>query len=335
MSIPISAVSSPLVPVTVIGGYLGAGKTTLVNRLLTADHGRRLAVLVNDFGDINIDVDLIAAHSGETVSLTNGCVCCSINDSLGAAIDSVLALEPRPDQIVIEASGVADPAKVATYGQGWPGCQLDAVVVLADVETIRERSADPFVGELVTRQLSAGDLVLLTKTDLVDADAARTTSRWVAHRAGNGVPVVLCDRDTMDVAAILEVEPPVRGRSEGPQGPRVPDAEALFETATVDLTEPISRSDLEGLLEAWPDQVVRVKGVVALEDGRIVIAQRVGRRWSLEPAPANAEANGRLALIVLARSIDMARLGSRLGYRLRPNDVARRNSTDGARTPTA
>ncbi|MCH6551406.1 MAG: GTP-binding protein, partial [Planctomycetes bacterium] len=126
-------------------------------------------------------------------------VCCSINDSLGAAIDSVLALEPRPDQILIEASGVADPAKVATYGQGWPGCQLDAVVVLADVETIRERSADPFVGELVTRQLSAGDLVLLTKTDLVDADAARTTLRWVAHRAGNSVPVVPCDRDTIDV----------------------------------------------------------------------------------------------------------------------------------------
>jgi hypothetical protein len=115
------ATSKPaaLVPVTIIGGYLGAGKTTLINALLAADHGRRLAVLVNDFGAVNIDVELIERHDGETISLTNGCICCSIADSLGESLDQVLALEPRPDQIVIEASGVADPAAIAGYGQGW------------------------------------------------------------------------------------------------------------------------------------------------------------------------------------------------------------------------
>ena len=98
-------------------------------------------------------------------------MCCSIADALGDALDTVLALDPRPDQIVIEASGVADPAKVAHYGQGWPGCRLDSVTVLADAETIRARARDRFVGELVTRQLRGGDLVILTKTDLIDDSA--------------------------------------------------------------------------------------------------------------------------------------------------------------------
>lgn len=87
---------NPLVPVTVVAGYLGAGKTTLLNALLSAGHGKRLAVLVNDFGSVNIDIDLIVAHDGNTISLDNGCVCCSIADSLGDALDEVLALEPLP-----------------------------------------------------------------------------------------------------------------------------------------------------------------------------------------------------------------------------------------------
>ena len=78
-----------MIPLTVIGGYLGAGKTTLINQLLTGERGRRLGVLVNDFGDINIDVDLIAQHDGETLALTNGCVCCNIRDDLGAALESL------------------------------------------------------------------------------------------------------------------------------------------------------------------------------------------------------------------------------------------------------
>ena len=172
-----------LVPVTVVAGYLGAGKTTLINELLAHDHGRRLAVLVNDFGAVNIDAALIADHDGQTISLKNGCVCCSIADELGDALDRVLALEPAPDQIVIEASGVADPANVAAYGQGWPGCRLDAVVVLADAETIQAKSRDQFVGELVVRQLRRADIVMATKCDLVTK--ARAGSRaGLARRDG-------------------------------------------------------------------------------------------------------------------------------------------------------
>ena len=108
-----------MIPLTVIGGYLGAGKTTLINRLLAGEHSRHLGVLINDFGDINIDVDLIAQHDGETLALTNGCVCCSIADDLGAALESMRTKEI--DHVLIEASGVAQPARVADYGLTWPG----------------------------------------------------------------------------------------------------------------------------------------------------------------------------------------------------------------------
>ncbi len=186
---------------TIIGGYLGAGKTTLINSLLAADHGRRLAVLVNDFGAVNIDVELIERHDGETISLTNGCICCSIADSLGESLDQVLALEPRPDQIIIEASGVADPAAIAGYGEGWPGCRLDAVVVLVDAEAIRRQARDQFVGELVTRQLKRGDLVLLTKSDLLPGNEVQAVIDWVG--AATTAPVVVPGERRIDPTSSL------------------------------------------------------------------------------------------------------------------------------------
>ena len=102
-------------PVTVIGGYLGAGKTKLLNRLLAEAEGRRLAVLVNDFGEVNIDAALIANRDGETISLTNGCVCCSIGDNLGMTLYDLAERPDGPEHILVEASGVADPARIAGY----------------------------------------------------------------------------------------------------------------------------------------------------------------------------------------------------------------------------
>jgi len=144
----------------VVGGYLGAGKTTMINGLLAGDHGQRLAVLVNDFGSVNIDAELIASHDGTTLTLENGCVCCSIADSVGDALDAVLA--SGPDHIVIEASGVADPAKVTT---------------------IRARADDRFVGPLVQTQLGAADVIRLTRTDLIDAAEVAAVRDWIDSEA--------------------------------------------------------------------------------------------------------------------------------------------------------
>lgn len=174
---------SGMVPVTVIGGYLGAGKTTLINRLLRADHGKRLTVLVNDFGEINIDVELIASHDGRTISLTNGCVCCSIAGDLGAAIREAAAGRPQPDQILIEASGVADPGRIANHALGWQTLRLAGVITLIDPLTVIERSTDKFVGATVRRQIHSADRLLMTRTDQIDTGTVDRVVTWLGRIA--------------------------------------------------------------------------------------------------------------------------------------------------------
>lgn len=170
------------VPVTIVSGYLGAGKTTLINRLLRGDHGLRIAVLVNDFGEINIDADLISGHDGQTISLTNGCVCCSIADDLGQALGTVAALEPRAEHIIVEASGVADPDRIANFARGQPGICLDGTIVLVDAETIEERANDRFIGSTIFRQVSAADLIVITKTDLVARAELEHVEAWLQKK---------------------------------------------------------------------------------------------------------------------------------------------------------
>ena len=110
----------PRLPLTVVSGYLGAGKTSLINRLLSEEHGLRLLVMVNDFGAINIDADLLAEAGEDTMTLTNGCVCCTMGADLYMAIGDVLDRDTRPDHLVIEASGIADPARIAQVAMAQP-----------------------------------------------------------------------------------------------------------------------------------------------------------------------------------------------------------------------
>ena len=160
-----------MIPFTVIGGFLGAGKTTLLNRLLTGAAGRRFAVLVNDFGAPDIDGKLVAAHGGDTVALANGCLCCTIGDSL---VETLLDLIERPDRfdhIVVEASGVADPARIADIAVLEPQLERDGVIVMVDAAEVQERASDRRVGDTVLRQIKAADLLVLNKIDLVDDPA--------------------------------------------------------------------------------------------------------------------------------------------------------------------
>ena len=104
-------------PMSVISGYLGAGKTTFINQLLAGDHGLSLMVLVNDFGAVNIDAALLASKDDDTIALTNGCVCCTMGSDLYLALGDALDRRPRPDHLIVEASGVADPARIANAAQ--------------------------------------------------------------------------------------------------------------------------------------------------------------------------------------------------------------------------
>ncbi|MDP6591057.1 MAG: GTP-binding protein [Alphaproteobacteria bacterium] len=299
-----------MIPLTVIGGYLGAGKTTLINSLLSAGHGRRLAVLVNDFGAVNIDRDLIVRHDGDTIALSNGCVCCSITDALGTALDKVIAL--GPDNIVIEASGVADPAKIAYYGQGWPGVQLDAVAVLVDAASIRNRAGDKFVGELVQRQLDAGDILLLSKTDLISRQELRGVRGWLAARTLKS-PMVELRHGSAPADLLLETG---AGRSETVRADANQDHDRLFTSVLLQDHRPLDRATFMAEMANWPDQVLRAKGFVRFSDDitRAYSLQRVGARCSLEAYSRrdDAPAGARIVIIGPRNHLDIEALGESL-----------------------
>lgn len=273
------------IPFTVIGGFLGAGKTTLLNRVLAGSHGVRYAVLVNDFGALNVDADLIVAHGGETIALANGCICCSIGDSL---IDTLVALMARPDpadHILVEASGVSDPARIADIARIDPALSLDGIVVLADAAAIRQQLADRFVGETVAKQLDCADLLLLNKTDLLDAPGQQSViaalgERWPEARL---LPVSQAE---VPLDLLLGAAPATDGSRTTPSlghDHDHGDHEAEFRRAELADVAFEDRETLERALAALPESVLRAKGFVRLQGSTegVVLVQRVGARTEL------------------------------------------------------
>ena len=156
-----------MIPLTVICGYLGSGKTTLINNILQSTK-KPIGVLVNDFGELNIDEQLILNQDDLTIALTNGCVCCNLNDDLGASLEFML--DQDIDAVLLESSGVALPVKMSNYGSTWPGYNLNQTITVVEGRTIRDLLSDKFVSKTVEAQIIQSDLIYLNRFSTEDVE---------------------------------------------------------------------------------------------------------------------------------------------------------------------
>ena len=289
------------VPLTVLTGFLGAGKTTVLNRILSDDHGLRVAVLVNDFGSINIDAELVVGveSDGDVINLANGCVCCNIRDDLVAAVTQVIARDERPEYILLEASGVADPSGIALtfMDEGMRDrIWLDSIMCVVDAEQI---FAAPETMELKLRQVAFADMLILNKVDLVVPEEIERIKAWLDDRfqryrlvqtsRGNVPLEILLSVGWFD-SSRLDATPLHEGPSRPPdcddpdcghhQHGHGHDHVQAFKTWSYETEERLSLEAVRETARKLPASIYRCKGVVhtAEEPGRRVILQVVGKR---------------------------------------------------------
>jgi G3E family GTPase len=206
------------IPVTVLTGYLGAGKTTLLNRILSEPHGKKFAVIVNEFGEIGIDNDLVVNADEEIFEMNNGCICCTVRGDLVRIIDGLMRRKGKFDAIIVETTGLADPAPVAQtfFMDEAVGARtkLDAVVTVADAKWLKDRLKD---APEAKNQIAFADVILINKTDLVTPNELRDVEGHIrainpyarlhrTHRSNIDIAEVL-GRNAFDLDRILDIEP--------------------------------------------------------------------------------------------------------------------------------
>ncbi len=322
-------------PVTLIAGYLGAGKTTLINACLKTRGERKIAVLVNDFGDINIDAALIESQTDTVLNLAGGCVCCTIGSDFMEALFELAALPTQFDHVLVETSGVALPKPIAQSIALSQSFALDGIFVLADSETLTHHLQDAYVGDLVRQQLQQADCVLLTKTELLTS--AKNTPDVTALFSGPIVSVpssaYSCDwllgtlketAGTRDATLQTWVKPtsldsaswltqPKAGASYSVLGTSHlasrPSADA-FESLAIELETPLDLPRVSKALLALASgpvpMLLRAKGLVRDRASPLQwqLLQMVGKRLSLsdfDPQVDRAMASGMALILIVLR----------------------------------
>src|SRR5690606_3122833 len=293
-------------PVTVLTGYLGAGKTTLLNRILTEDHGKTYAVIVNEFGEVGIDNDLIVGADEEVFEMNNGCVCCTVRGDLIRVLSGLMKRKGKFDAIVVETTGLADPGPVAqTFfvdDDVRAKAELDSVTTVVDAKHLPLRLAD---SKEAVEQIAFADQIILNKTDLVSEDELRNVEAQIRrlnplapiHRAQrSNVPLeAVLGRGGFDLARIAELKPDFVNPAHGEPG-HVHDehcdhdhhdhdhhhhghdhaAEAGIRGIALTLDKPINANKvtnwLNGVLQAQGPDILRAKGIldIAGENRRLV-----------------------------------------------------------------
>ncbi len=289
----ISADNAEAIPITILTGFLGAGKTTLMNRILKGDHGLRVAVLVNDFGSINIDADLIVGVKDDMISLSNGCVCCQVRDDLIEAVAKLLNREESVEYILLEASGVADPAGIfMTFNDSkFRNCiRLDSVTCILDADQAFAYQEYPVVNELKLRQIGFADMIILNKVDLADEEQVKKVKSWV-NTQFNRIRIVetsYCDVDYEILLSVGRFDPArvIKGDGQKQEKPHE-HAGNQFEKWSYETDKPFSLDALQTMIRKHlPETVYRCKGVVYTADApdHRTVLQCVGRRTDVSLA---------------------------------------------------
>ncbi|MDB4196854.1 cobalamin biosynthesis protein CobW [Ascidiaceihabitans sp.] len=320
-------------PVTVITGFLGAGKTTLIRHLIQNPQGKRLAVVVNEFGDVGVDGEILKScaipdcPAENIMELSNGCICCTVADDFIPTIEALMALEPRPDHILIETSGLALP-KPLLKAFNWPDIRskitVDGVIALADAEAVADgrfapnvaavdaqREADDSLdhetplSEVFEDQISCADIILLTKTDLAGADGIAKARAVIEAESPRPIPIVEISEGVVDPRVILGLaaaaEDDMDARPSHHDGHDDHEHDD-FESIVVDIPEIADPADLVARIEAMAkDQnILRVKGYAAVKGKPMrLLVQAVGARvrQQYDQPWGTTERRGRLVVI--------------------------------------
>tara|TARA_R110002020_G_scaffold316999_1_gene532674 strand:- start:47601 stop:48521 length:921 start_codon:yes stop_codon:yes gene_type:complete len=280
------------VPILLVTGFLGAGKTSFINRLLQAEHGRRIATIVNDFGAINIDAMLIGEADDTVIGLKNGCICCSLQGDLLRTLRQILGRPESFDLIVVEASGVADPAGIVQALLDpviWQSAALDTIVCVVDAEDAGSRRGDP----LWQAQLRQADLVCLSKTETLDAAAAAAVRQMLT--AAGKTRIFDAGDPLLPLTAILG-----QARSSGISCSE-PGVISDDRFASLEWEHPgsLPLAGFQSVIGRLSPSLLRVKGFLRLDEqgDRTLVFQMAGQRATLAPAETVQASGCRLVLI--------------------------------------
>jgi G3E family GTPase len=302
------------IPVTILTGFLGAGKTTLLNYILTERHGHRIAVIENEFGEINIDSELVLSTDEEIFELTNGCVCCvaTARADLLRILEKLLARRERLDHILVETSGLADPSPVAQTLFVDPvagGLNLDAIVTLVDA---KHAAADVGLNQQAVDQIVIADRIIVNKVDLVrEGELAELEKRVRALNAT--APILRSSHAKVALESILGIGAFSSQRASFSLDEDEHSHDPTLESASFVFERPFDRAKLEDWVQALVaergDDIWRMKGIVALaNEPRRYVLQGVRRMTDLKPADAWGAEKPASKLVFIGRNLDRARL---------------------------